>query len=314
MFHCMIRLRSLVSQLQTLFLVGLSLACSGCWEEVRYDPSQYDANVSPESKIQEVVDIEDDIQPTDNSQQASPTTGEVSTDDSLPMESSEPEKPEIEAAAQPDEPLVHVLDSSKDPSISSDSPAPPSEFDWFEGPSSSEPAELPESPASPQIAAAAWNLGSKWSLAAAYFAKGLGTSHTSKPLKQADEAALLLEIDLPALPENLEKGSLQAAMVRYLLEEEGPQLFLQLEESLPTEHVALAELAIKTHTLLLVYRPDSKDLEPLVAAIGRAAKNSGLPETVWRELIDLLKQRSDFASIKQAVFNLHDRAADYLGS
>jgi len=163
-----------------------------------------------------------------------------------------------------------------------------------------------------RTAVAAWQFGSKWSLAAAYFAKGLDASRTSKPLKQAGEAALLLEIELPALPENLEKGSLQAATVRYLLEEAGPQLLVQLEESFPADHAALAELAIKTHALLLVYRPDNKDLEPLVSAIGQAAENSGLPESVWRELTDLLRQRSDFASIKQTVFNLHDHAADYL--
>jgi len=189
-----------------------------------------------------------------------------------------------EVASKPNEPLAGVLGSQTDFSSSTDSPAPPAELDWLDNPPDIGSVELSESPPSPRNAVAAWRVGSKWSLAAAYFSKGLESSRYSELLEQAEYAAKLLEIELPALPdpelaESVGKEAFQQLVVRYLLEESGPELLEQLGENFPTADEALAELAIKTHALLLVYTPGNKDLEPLVSAISLAAENSGLPET-----------------------------------
>ena len=303
------RLHIFTSCLPTLLFFSLMLACPGCWEEIRYDPSQDNSTVAsrpsgePAATVEETTQASDDILPTPDT----PTSdAEPPVTESIELEQPEAEEP----AGQPDEPLSHVLNAEND--SASTTPAPPSEFDLFNDSDDAEASKTADLLTSSQAAAAAWKLGSKWSLAAAYYAKGLDQSRINAPLEQAREAALLLEIQLPDFPENLEQGIRQSTIVRYLLEEDGEVFLNQLHESLSKQHAALVELAIKSHTLLLAYRPDSKGLDPLVVEINKAAETSGLPEAVWRELIDLLNERSDFANIKKAVFKLHDEAVAHL--
>jgi len=92
----------------------------------------------------------------------------------------------------------------------------------------------------------------------------------------------------------------------------GPRLASTLSKQHGAEHAALAELATKTHVLLLSYTPSSTRLEPVIASVRQAAQQSRLPETVWKELVELLAARAEFKPVKASIFQLHQRATAYL--
>ncbi len=252
------------------------------------------------------------VDPTEAFQNASPEE-EALPAPKVALLNPQTSQPTAEAEHQPDEPLASGLVSNRDIPSPTESPAPPAEFDWLDDGEEVEPTatEIESSPPT-RTAVAAWRMSSKWSLAVAYFAKGLDADRYRESLDQATYAAQLLDLDLPALPEQSEGVERQQMVIRYLLEESGPQLLEQLAERFPANHAALAELALKTHLLLLVYTPSSQKIDPLIASIRQAAANSGLPESVWQETVVLLEQRAEFARVKQAVFQLHRQAANFL--
>lgn len=155
---------------------------------------------------------------------------------------------------------------------------------------------------------AAWELASQWSMAVALQAKGVDAESYGTRLEQADKAARLLGVALPEMPQPTPAADQLATNLTYLLEDAGPRLAGELSRRNGTDHAALAELATKTHVLLLSYTPDSSRLEPVVSAIQEAAERSGLPEGVWRDLVDLLTARADFQQVKTAIYRLHDQA------
>ena len=149
-------------------------------------------------------------------------------------------------------------------------------------------------------------------MAAALLAKGQDQERYAKLLEQATKQSALLGIELPALP-GLDAGrDAEAQVLEYLLNDAGPRLASRLNEQHGKNCAALAELAAKSHVLLLSYSPQSSRLEPVIDAIQRAAEGSGLPTEVWQPLIDALVQRADYQIVKAAVFDLHRRAAGFL--
>ncbi len=188
-----------------------------------------------------------------------------------------------------------------------------------------EPAELPAPDATSTIPTrvddavpasltelATWKLSCEWSMAVALQAKGQTAQRFGKHLEAARQEAQLLGVALPELPDQAEESAQLEVGLKYLLEDEGPQLAEQLNEKFGVEQAALAELAAKTHVLLLSYVPSSTRLEPVVAAIERSAANSGLPQSVWSELTDLLTRRASFQEVKAAIFRLHEEVTAHL--
>lgn len=155
----------------------------------------------------------------------------------------------------------------------------------------------------------AWQMASRWSMAAALQAKDSGYGAR---LELAAQGARELGVVLPELPIFEEGAKRLPVSLSFLLEEAGPLLVEKLQEKQGTEQAALAELAMKSNVLLLVYTPKSTRVQPLITAIRMAAETSGLPEPVWRELIDLLEARAEFNQVKAAVYQLHQQVAAIL--
>jgi len=167
---------------------------------------------------------------------------------------------------------------------------------------------LPES-----SALAAWRMASKWSFAVALCAKGLDVDRYGEYLKQAGHAANSLQIELPDLPQHIPAEEREKTLIDFLLEEASPDLSRQLLTRYDAQHAALAELAVKTHLLLLIYTPNSPQVEPLLSAVRRAAKDSSLPQGVWQDLVTRLSERAEFEHVKAAIYALHRQALDGLG-
>lgn len=289
----------------TLAICGLS----GCWQEIRYEPSHVAQSESPQraepaaekttpptaridsenKRLVTPLESQTMLEPSGTTNDSSEDT-DVDTND-IPLTTPRAEQTidtqEGLAATAPTEPDDDTLDLL----------AP-----------SAEPTSLPSS----ETRQAAWNLSSEWSMAAALQAKGRERDSFGERIERAADEAEFLGISLPSLPSSDEPTDRVERALQFLLDDAGPELAGSLRQQYGTDHAALAELATKTHVLLLSYSPKSTSLEPVVDSIRKAAENSDLPETVWRGLIDLLTERADFQVVKSAIFQLHRDAAAVL--
>lgn len=228
-----------------------------------------------------------------------------------PGESAEPiSKPVVESVEPPSPPASETLFGTSETEEEEAVEVVPVPVAVGEG-AADPPAEA-SSPGVDRSALAAWRMGSDWSMAAALQAKGRDVASYGERLDRARDDSRLLGVELPDLPLHEEDADRLSENLVFLLEEAGPRLAGELGELHGADHAALVELATKTHILLLSYTPSSTRLEPVIVAIRQTAKSSGLPESVWGELVDLLAARAEFKQVKAAVFQLHLRAVDFL--
>lgn len=300
----------LASSHAVLFALAIC-GLSGCWQEIRYEPSRVAQSESPrqvEMATDETtpptarIDRENEpiVTPPESQTMLEPSG---TTNDS--SNNTEVDTNDIPLTTPPAE---HTIDMQDD--LAATSPAEPDDGTLDLLAPSAEP-ELTSLPSS-QTRQAAWNLSSNWSMAAALQAKGRDRDSFGERIDRAANEAELLGISLPALPSSAEPTDRVERALQFLLDDAGPELAGSLRQQYGTDHAALAELATKTHVLLLSYSPKSTSLEPVVDSIRKAAENSDLPETVWRGLIDLLTERADFKAVKSAIFQLHRDAAAQL--
>ncbi len=272
-----------------MFVAALTLVTAvGCWEEVRYNPSQ-----EPIQQPSEPVVLHD----------------ETPREQLAPAPSVAPSAAQLFAEEPNDEedPLRDGLGSEE---ATPAEPAPTAIIDLPDV--EHETAAIP-TPADPRTALAAWRMASKWSLAVGVYGKGWQADRYGDMWQQADYAAQLLKVQLPPLPENVAADELLSTATTLLLEEAGPQLAEAVGAEHSAGHRALCNLAIKTHALLLIYTPTGSELESLVTAIRQSAEDSPLPERLWRPFLESLDAGADFQDVKRAIFELHNRATAYLG-
>jgi hypothetical protein len=294
------------------FVGGVVLLCAGCWEEVEYNPAE-----SVEVTLTDATDSTNDLTATQ--------LFGLSENPTPPLEASQPSEestPVAEATPsqfieqEPREPVA-VIPVSVAPQETSFSIAEIASENF--APSKTVEATAVAQPTAPDVsvmrpsrtALAAWRTSSRWSLAAAIYAKGQPEDRYREILDQAAYAGDLVGVELPEFP-STESNDLQSAVISYLLKDGSTQFAEQFGAEYDPEYRALSELAIKTHTLLLVYTPKSQQLDLVVAEIHQAAENSGLPRMYWNEVVGMLERRAPFADVKQKVLAMHAEVGDYL--
>ena len=333
-------------QFKLLVLVA-AIACLssvGCWEEVHFTPDKSPGAIQKVAKTDEKPPLEQTSPASDPAPSSEELFGKAVAErtPTPPAIENNPVLPSEDAATDATEPSddspLDVQDSDalvlpqppvqKKPSITVEGGAgePVDPFGEEQTASTEKSAEEVVSPTAPptvptdvdtaEIASSellTWRMSSEWSFAAALQAKGSKVERYEKLIQQASGVAKLLKVSLPALPEQREGTERVAASLNYLLEDAVPRLTEELRQRHGAQYGALAELAIKTHVLLLCYTPKSSRVEPIIAAVRRAAEQSGLDEKVWRDLVDLLTARADFKPVKAAIFRLHQQALISLG-
>jgi hypothetical protein len=301
-----------------LAILALAL-CPGCWQEVQYVPSEpaettlissTTSGDEPASKsTPSVTSAPVEVTPTElfAPESAAPSDEEPTRVETPPAQS------ELEPAdlqPEPETPAESVAGSSAE--------LPKSEIPAADATSEKE-TETPEHFNSSEVATlrpsrtalAAWRTSSRWSLAAAVYAKGQPEESYRDLIDQANYAASLIDMELPRFPTTV-TNELQTTVANYLLHEGSEQIADELRGEYPIEYAALAEFAIKSHALLLIYTPKSQQLEPVVESIHAAATNSGLPANYYETLIDMLERRDSFADVKAEVLAMHASIGDYL--
>lgn len=303
-------------RLLTPYIGGVVLMCAGCWEEVQYNPTEpaqatlisatastndltatelFGASENPTPPVAQALEAD---QPSEESEHVA----EATPSQFIELEPREP------VAAMP------VSASQLETNFSSDQ----IENEVFAPSEEVKVTPVAEQAATEVIvmrpsrtALAAWRTSSRWSLAAAIYAKGQPKDRYQDILDQAAYAGDLVDIELPEFPSSV-SSDLQSAVISFLLKDGSLQIADQLSVEYGPEYRALSELAIKTHALLLIYTPKSQQLDPVVADIRQAAENSGLPRKYWNEAVGMLERRAPFAEVKQKVLSMHVEVGDYL--
>jgi len=296
---------ALASQWQTwLCAASLLMACTGCWDEIPYEPTQASATPA-KTKLPQQPD------PPEPHSSTQPDEPEVTTD-------STEIKPEEESTAPPAEDFFADDDSPTEDTTPPGPEQPVAEdaLADLEEPSANEaPTETtPESTnsTSPRTTIAIWQMGSKWSLAAAYYAKGIGIDRYGNLLDEANYAAQLISLELPGFSDLGDDPKRQAQIATFLINNAGPKLVEAVADKYSKPDAALADLAIKTHALLLVYTPLNEELETIVTAVRSSAEKSTLPTEIWSPLVELIEQRATFDEVKKSVFQLHKQVSAHL--
>lgn len=285
-----------MNHLTKCILTAIALAASsGCWQEVRFDPSTEGPGQTPAVFVS-------------SSESASEPSDFQDSDTETQLASDPPAGNTAAPAAQPDQPTAELPEpvwneptSEQQPMVST-KPAPPAKLDWLEDEPTATPPAVPRS--------AAWQLGSKWSLAIGIYGKGYGADRYGTVVDKAGQAADALNVSLPAIPTN--SGSPLSTAIEFLRETEGPRLVESIGRSHSPQHEALCQLAIVSHALLLDYSAENASLSRTVIEIKELAQRAELPERLWQPVIDALQRRAEFQDVKQAVLKLHRETAQHL--
>jgi hypothetical protein len=307
----------------------LAIAVSpGCWQEVNYVPSEpaqatviSSTSAAEEPAIEEVpseatspveVTSSELFAPEPTQVEAEPTqvepepqqNGSPQTELSeLPLETQTPTEPASSSSAQ----LPATNDAALAIEADRSNPSPDTETldtDTVQAPD----VEILRPSRS---SLAVWRMSSRWSLAAAIYAKGKPAESYRDLLDQATYAASLIDMKLPQFP-TAASEQLQKFVASYLLHEGSEQFANELRGEYPIEYSSLAEFAMKSHALLLIYTPKNQQLDSVVESIRTSATNSGLPAEYWEKLVGMLERREPFADVKAEVLTVHTSIGDYL--
>ena len=311
-----------------LLVSSVAVVATGCWEEVRYNPTSQPVAQSTQAVAQgeetppEVASSEQSAREEPSGEEPTsplPTTTDLFTEESaseseVPAPAHSLAAPAEDRSVEPstgDDPLWDASETVKVPSGAGETAFPTENG----GPQEFDPPVVAEAPtlADSVTELAAWRLASKWSLAVGIFGKGYGADRYDSVWNQAEHEADTLGVSLPPLPQNVAEDELVTAAAAMLLEGAGPELAAELGRRHSPRHAALSDLAIKTHGLLLIYTPDGREVKSLIATIRRSAEDSALPAAYWSPLVELLDARAEFPEIKRAVFQLHSQAEEHLG-
>ena len=288
----------------------LLVTTTGCWQEIRYQPELDSVTPTARQASNSV-----DSPPARQSPQLEPAAEEPARQESAD-EPSASEQPTAERtvevasatkrALEVPDPMWEDLESETKATAT---PAPAAELDWLDDPAEDE-AEAPVEKTTGAPLAAAWQLGSKWSLAVGIYGKGFGRDRYGSVLDKAEAAAKELNINAPAVPSS--SGNTLAEALESLREVQGPFLVRSVGRNQSLQHEALCELAISTHALLLDYSPSGQDIDATVYSLRKLARSAQLPERLWEGVVEALERRAEFQAVKAAVLKLHRATEEHL--
>ena len=297
----------------------LLLACGGCWEEIRYVPKTGAVQTANENgeKVPEEPAVAASLEPE---------IAEPAVADPLAAAAEVPPTPDADELFSPEGPAEIAMEPAENdvatpdvaPAEDSILPTPDRLAATLES-SASEEEEGAETGTDLLVVAPtsderrlAWEAASKWSLAAAFHAKGLDRLRQTN-LDEASAAAAQLRIELPPLPTTPQPGDLEATVIEGLRGESAVSLTNAFARRFGPAEASAADLAIRSRLLLLTYTPRSGDAALQAESLRRAAEASRLPADVWEQLVGLLDERAPFVAVRQAVFELDDRIAQHFG-
>jgi hypothetical protein len=279
---------------------GLSLAAAllllafggGCWEVIPYEP---DESRPPTAPVNGGRNIEE-IGASDETSSSPPVNRQPEDAASGSGPRSNLEQPDrVVSVAGPEKVADDGADGDRDAGDKASTDDPPE-----------------ESTTDPQSRLLTWNLGSCWGLGTAYFAKDVAPERYRPILDEATVTAHLLGVEVPPLPDLTASDSKISAVVAYLVKDQGHELAQRLGRQLDQAHAGLFELATGSYVLLLIYSPRHQGIQSHLDQVEQSARLSGLPQSIWGPLVELLRKRAPYQQVKEAVFRLHEQTDAHL--
>ncbi len=314
--HSVVASRALKRSARVCWTFAALAACTGCWEEIRYQGHAATQDTEPSAVEPDAGDATDAPQQQLVAPAASIPPG--------PEEGGPAVLPPTDDAANPtagptagdlfgDEALLGEVPAGADGSPRIADPAPPADAAAAGDPFVAPTPQAADPPPSPAERRTAWRAASDWALAVAVAAKGYASDHYTTYLVDAERAATTIDVTLPALPAATdgESENLNASIVELLAGEGGNQLATNIAERLDSQAGAAARLAVQAHLLLLTYLPSNPNLADAASAISAAGWEAQLPMELWQPLVQLVEQRADFLDVRAAVFTLRDAVSKY---
>jgi hypothetical protein len=288
---------------------GLFMICAvtGCWEEIQYtgpDPSKVarratrSTDVSADSTVansrsqdpnepaeelpkREVADAATAVEVEPQAEESNTIPGIVPAEEKVVIDDLEPEQSPPTAA--PQEP----------------------------------PAALPfdEPVAVPKVSTrlAAWELGSKLTLAALANDRSLVPEDVAGWIAEARDAAETLGTSIDELPAPAAKtGDKGSSAVHDYLFQQGQRVWRDLTEAHGPDHAALFEVAVRSNVLLVLYAPGSSAADSLANSIREAGPRANLPPDLWQPLLDILASHPPAAKVRSAVRQMHAAVEQHL--
>ena len=303
---------TLAAQAIWLGLVAL-VAGGGCWEEIEYtgpDPSTVDRRPSRLAA---------------KSEPAPPTTEAVANpvDDSVPQVPPPAElEPPVAATEAAGSQSLSTAEDAAEPEAAEELAASDNLFDDVES-EQTPAAEVetsttppPSEPPPPAINTrlAAWQLGSKLTLAAIAHDRGLVPDDAAKWFAEARAAADVLGTTVAELPEPAAASEVDGGSrgVHDYLFQQGQRIWRELTDRHGADHAALFEVAVKSNVLLVLYQPGSAAVDALAGSIREASPQAELPADLWRPLLDTLTNQSPVAKVRLVVRRLHADVEQHL--
>ncbi|MEQ8208894.1 MAG: hypothetical protein RH917_03610 [Lacipirellulaceae bacterium] len=166
-------------------------------------------------------------------------------------------------------------------------------------------------PKVPVDQAEVWRAASRWSLALALRAKGVPQKSYGPAWKSAQGASKKLSVELPAMPEVEEEQDTVSTIQSSMIESTGPDLWQAIETKHGIPAGDLAELAVRTHRMLLTYSPTKPHFANEAAELTRLAESAELSKDLWQPLIELMEEQGSYNEVKRAIFTLHKQVAKH---
>lgn len=154
-----------------------------------------------------------------------------------------------------------------------------------------------------------WTLGSKLSLTALGYARGVGQPVADRMMKKCRIMAKALGTMVPPLFKRTgNKTKDSAAALHYVLKTAGRPLGMHIKTKYGVAYMALFEVAMKSNLLHFLYMPSEskKGLSKTIrVVVEKRAKLAGLPDALIKPLCDKMKAGAPTAQVTAALKKMH---------
>jgi hypothetical protein len=161
--------------------------------------------------------------------------------------------------------------------------------------------------------AAAWRLGDRLSLAALLYAQGGQDESVGQFMASIKPLAETMGIAIAPFPARAATPvDTYGETIVYLIEGGGAEIGRTLTQKSGKDAGALYDAAIKSNLLLLLYEPG--DDHGIGAVIKARMSEAGVPQHLWKGVVDAIDKKVSQSELKDAVVKMHDAVASYLAA
>jgi hypothetical protein len=158
-----------------------------------------------------------------------------------------------------------------------------------------------------------WIVGADLTLMLGLHANGKPTPKDDYKYQRVKSILEHLGIEMPKLPTSeTERAKESAQALRLLIGEFGAEVTQTLQVKYDAKHCHLLEVAIKSGSLLVLYAPGDDLGMTIVSVMEDRAGKAGLPEKLWRPLVEKIKAKAQAQEVVAAVLEFQGAVETHL--